>query len=412
MKTVYILLILTVTAAGDTLTLGDALKRALAHNHHIGIARHEARAAQLRNHAAVHTFLPSVSAGARAGTNRQYPAPVQERSGTVRGGVYLDWTLFDGFKMFYENESANLQEDIQQKKSRRAVEETVLDVCSRFYRYAHAAALTAIAHTQIERTANLLQQRQNGYDRGAVPRGDLLAMQVQLNSDSSRLATARLDSMKAAHELNTALGREPDHDLRLRIAPESQLLHRDLAWWLQKARQENRDVQITRSTLRNAHLQEEITKAAYRPNIRLSSSAEQSLSPGDYTELSASVQLNIPLYDGHVRSREIDAAAAQTAILQLQQKQQRLSLTAAVTTLWQEYQNARDQLTFEEDAVALAKENLRLRTQEYELGSGDSPALRKAQIDLLEARSRRESARYEGRILALKIKYTAGQLQF
>jgi len=147
MRTLYIILLLAVCsvskAQNNVLTQDDAIKTALKNNFDILIARNDADIARLNNTPGNAGMRPTVNingSGAydynnvyqklSSGTINKYPS---QSSTTIGANTELNWTLFDGGKMFVTKNKLNEIQALGDLQFQAKVLETTYNVIAAYY---------------------------------------------------------------------------------------------------------------------------------------------------------------------------------------------------------------------------------------------------------------------------------------
>jgi len=236
---------------------------------------------------------------------------------------------------------------------------------------------------------------------GAVPRADVMRAKVEV-------ANARLAYVQRAGEvavaradLNAALGRPAEMPLRV-AAPATAAVTpvaaaRDLALTQAAARPELRAAEEKVAAGRAALA---AAQAAWRPKLRADASGgwrDDECAPED-EDWSVGVSFALPVFDGWLRDRQCDQAAA--VLAQAEAERDRLALTVR-----QEICSAQAQCGTADEAAAAsavlaadARESLRLARERYAAGAGTINDLLDAQTNLAAAELAQAGAEFQRQI--------------
>ncbi len=189
-----------VTQAQELLTLQEAVRLALQNNYDIRISANNLEIN--RNDVTLGNagFLPVV--GAEFSNTNSIENTRQDRTdGTVREGngvkssgtrygVALDWTVFNGFKMFTRYEQLKTLRDLGEENLRLAMLTQTADVVTLYYDLAQQQqqlqsydTILAISRLRV----NLAQAR---FEIGRASRLEVLNARVDYNTDTTNLALA------------------------------------------------------------------------------------------------------------------------------------------------------------------------------------------------------------------------------
>src|SRR5690606_9466167 len=167
-------------------------------------------------------MLPTVSAdvSAAAGIQNTTQTLLDGETRSVRNGeshssaygVSLDWTIFDGMRMFTRYEQLKAFRALGEANLQASILNTVYEVVSNYFNLVHQKQLIAATQTALELSAFRLQTAQNQYQIGRASKLEVLAARVDLNTDTTNLLRQR-DLYNSAHvRLNELLGRAVDTD--------------------------------------------------------------------------------------------------------------------------------------------------------------------------------------------------------
>lgn len=127
---------------------------------------------------------------------------------------------------------------------------------------------------------------------------------------------------------------------------------------------------------------------------------------------SASLTMTLPLFNGFRSS-----IAHQNARIALQNSQVRLEqavieLEGLVGDTWDAYRNSLDILDFQQKNLETAELNFRRTNELYVLGQATNTMFREAQLNLISARQAIAGARYEAKLLEIRLMRIGGFLVF
>lgn len=402
----------------DTLTVAQAIQIGLEHNFGIRIARNDAAGADNTRALKAGGLLPSLAATASSAyttTKTDAPATMPGGSGSdgwsTSAGASLSWTLFDGFRMFYAFRQVEQQAQLGETASRQTIESSVVEIASAFYGLVSARSLLDAAREQLQISRRTLQRVKAQHEYGRASRRQLLSARVQVNADSSAVHARELDAITAHHTLNVLLGRGPDTDLQVSSDTIAVVPEHDADYWSTQAAQHNAGLQLTDIQRNIAASQAAIARAAFWPVLAANGSYTYTWSDVNSSRASAGFTLTLPILQGFSRLVTARNARLNEESADLTYQQQALSLQAFVYQQWERLQNACQSVSFEQDAVALASESLTIAEEEHRLGRISDTELREAQLALLNARVRLESAVFQSKLVEMQVRQLGGKLR-
>jgi len=405
----------------DTLTVAQAVQIALERNYGIRIARNEEAKAGNTRKLKVGALLPSASAtGSLSYSNTDYPSSTSmpRTPGGVSGGedisasagVSLGWTLFDGFKMWHSRVRIEQQAQLGEQNSRHSIESSVVQVIAAYYELVSSHALLAAAAEQLAISQSQLQRTRAQYEYAQATRRDLLNQRVRVNTDSAAVAARELDTLRARHALNVALGRVPDAPVSVIPDTTTVVPDRDAAYWYELAAEHNAGLSIAAIRKNVARSQAAIAAASFWPVVKASGSYTYAWGDNEHSRASAALSVTIPIFTGFTRLTTLQNSRLDLDNAKLTYEQTQHELRAMVHEQWNVLVNACNQVSFEREAVRLARESLEMSEEQYRLGHLTDVQFREAQLALLNARVRLQSAVYQSKLAIKQIEQLAGTL--
>ncbi|MCL4504051.1 MAG: TolC family protein [Deltaproteobacteria bacterium] len=380
-------------AASQPLTLGEAMFLALKHNPGLKAAGMTVETAEADLAKARARFLPKVNFGEtynfsdnptqvfmnklnqRVFTqqdflldNLNFPKPF----GNFRTGLTMSQPLFQAGEAYLGYKQAQLGREMAGAIVLSARQQLLFQVTQAYYGLQLAQENLAVVKKARATAAEHVKIAQSRFRSGAVVQADVLSAQVHLAKITQEQMTAASQVEIAQSALGTVLGVPEAGSRPLAAAPrEPAALPKELAD-LQRIAQEKRP-DLKRLTLAARSAQEEVTKARLNYLPRLNVVAEYDVdqrrlfgtNADSYTVMAL---LNFNLFNGLAdlaRVRESRAKEAQARDLKQEMEDRvRHQVTETILNL----KTARKRLQVAKDAVAQARESLRLIRLRYETG--------------------------------------------
>jgi outer membrane protein len=378
------------------LTLDQAVAVALAHQPQLRAARAQTRAARARVDQATAPLLPQATAladysragGAGAAAGDAWSA-----------GVAGSQLLFDFGSSWLSRSAARSSARGQEESERDVAQAVLLGVRSAWFTAAAARDLVAVARETVANREAHLVQIQGFVEVGTRPeidlaqaRSDLASARVLLINQTNALATslARLNQAMGVaagtdYELAaTAFPPVPGEEGPLEPLVAEALARRpDLA-----ALEHDREAQ--RATVRSLW-------ASFAPSLAVTGRYGGSgAAPGELTESwSAGLTLTWPLLSGGRTRGQVREADATLDVLGAQADSARLDVRLAVEQAWLSVKSAKASVEATADALANARERLRLAEARYQAGLGSGIELDDAQVAETTAAAQQVQARFD-----------------
>lgn len=415
------------TTAQTILTKAQAVQITLENNYDIEIAKNNVEVAQNNTSRELNGYLPTVNANAginsRLGGSSQTFSNGNENTTSNafnwgnNAGVQANYTLIDKTRDLAVNqleEVANLT-DLQ---LRQTIENNVLAVFNNYYEVARLAQNAGVLEQTIDLSKQRLQRAQYQYDYGQGIRLNVLNAEVDIQRDSINLLNLKNQLANAKRNLNVAMGRSTTTDFVVdTLVTYNQTLN--LEQLIQAAKDNNILVQVLNQNLAVSALDFDIIESSKKPTLGANASYDFSFSDnaaGSFIDisnsrgLSAGVTLSWNLYDGGRRKLQTQNAKINVDNQLIQKEQIQQQLERDVINAWESYQNALFILRAEEKNLRINRLNFERTEEQFKVGQVTSVEFRQAQLNLLNAATSLNSAKFDAKVIEIQLLQLSGQL--
>ncbi|MFZ4414108.1 MAG: TolC family protein [Bacteroidales bacterium] len=223
MKTFFIVFFLTIFSFADAqsiLTADDAVRIALKNNYGILIARNDAAILKTNNTAGNAGMLPNVavvgngtydlnnlSQSYSGGTENNYTAL---SSTFVNVGTELNWTIFDGGKMFITKNKLNEMQALGELQFKDKVLQTQYDVIAAYYEVVRQKQQLTSINEIINYNTELVKILQVSFEAGSLLKTNLLQAKIDLNVYMENSINQEYTIDAAKKNLNQLMGSNTD----------------------------------------------------------------------------------------------------------------------------------------------------------------------------------------------------------
>lgn len=433
--TTLLLIVLLITGLNSSaqrmLSLQEAIATALQNNYDIQLSRNDSLVAALDYSYRNAVFLPVLNANASTTWNsnnqRQTLADGSKRqqngirSHNSAASLALNWTLFDGLKMFATRDKAAELITLGSLGVKDQVVNTVAGVINTYYNIVRQKQQLKAVEEQISLNEERVKLAQYKLDIGTGIKPDLLQSKVDLNAQkalklqqqtlieqlkeqlnqSMNVATGTAIEVSDSIPLNTSIGLG-DIQIDIEKTNPSLLIAQ-------------KNIDISKLTLKE-------TKADLWPTLQFNSAYNYSrtdnktvinpFSPlfNQQNGLNYGFTAAIPIFNRFNTKRLIRQAQLNINYQQLFFENQRSLLNLSVVNGFKNYEQQKKALDLEEDNILLAKENVDIVFQTYRLGAATLVQLREAQISLSDAYNRLIAARYNTKLAETELMRLKGDL--
>ena len=198
-----------------SLTLNEAIATSLQNNYDIQLFRNDSSLAALDYAYANYALLPRLSANSGLAFNNNNQRQVLAdgtkresngiRSNNVSASLNLDWTLFDGFRMFIARDRLNTLVELGELQIKGQVITTVAEVMRLYYDVVRQEQQLRAIEEQIALSEERLKIAQYKFDIGTGAKPDVLQAQIDLNGQRSAALTQQTAINKTKELLNQLL---------------------------------------------------------------------------------------------------------------------------------------------------------------------------------------------------------------
>ena len=415
--------------AQEILKLEDAVKIALENNYDIKIAKNNLKIDETNSTAGNAGMFPTISANV-VNNNSILNTTQTQASGEERTldnarnlnltyGVGLDWTIFDGMRMFARREQLKVLQKQGEAELKLAILTKVSDVYTTYYDLVQQQQQIKALDTAIVISNQRLTTAQNRYSIGKAAKLEVLNAQVDLNTDvSSRLKQIEL-YQNSKIRLNEILARDTKSEFKVEdeITIDASLKYDEL-----KSLSEKQNPQLQAQILEknNAELQLKQVKAGRYPTVRINSGynfTRSEASLGFVTQSSGrgfvyGINASVPIFDGFNQNRNEKVAKLQVENVENTINQQKIALESQLGMAYQSYLTNLELTKVEEKNSEIAKQNLDITLAKFKIGTITPIEYRTAQLNYVNALLRYSNAQFQTKLYEITLKELSGTLGF
>jgi outer membrane protein TolC len=427
----FILIFFCVTNsnAQEILTIENAVKTALQNNYEIKIASNNLDIDKTNVAQGNAGMLPTITAtivdnNRIQNTSQTLASGVTNslknaKNNSLNYGVGLDWTIFDGLKMFAKYDQLKELQKFGEAQLKSTILTKIGDVITTYYDLVQQQQqLSAIDSTIIISTQRL-DLAQNRFTIGKASKLEVLNAQVDLNTDKVNFLRQKESYANTKIALNQILAQDSKMDFKVinAINVDTKL---SLAELTDLALKQNPQLQSLIIFQKVSELQLKQIKGNRYPTVNVNTGynlAETEASLGFATHSSAkgfnygfSASLNV--FDGFSQKRNEKIAKIEIENSKMAIEQQNLSLHSQLATSFQTYQTNLELIDLEEKNEAIAKQNLSITLDKFRIGTITTLEFRAAQLNYVNAKVRYSNAQFEAKLSEIALKELAGNITF
>ncbi|WDO13221.1 TolC family protein [Flavobacterium sp. WW92] len=413
--------------AQELLTVEDAVKIALENNYEIKIASNDLKIDQQNVSLANAGVLPQLNATVTDNNSildtkqTQSDGSERELNGArnmnLTYGVALNWTIFDGLRMFARYDQLKELEKLGDAELKLAIFTKVSDVITTYYDLVQQQQQLKALDTAIVISNLRISTADNRYKIGKASKLEVLNAQVDLNTDTTALLRQKELYANTKIFLNEILARDVKTDFSVvdEVTIDETLLLPEL---MTLAEKQNPQLQSQIINKRISELQLKQVKANRYPTVNITSGynftrTEASLgfttqSTGQGFTYGINATMNI--FNGGLQNRNERVAKIQVENSKIVIEQQLKMLESQLSSAYQTYLTNLQLTKLEAKNEDIAKENLDITLAKFKIGTIAPLEFREAQLNYVNAKVRNSNAQYAAKVSEINLKELAGNL--
>jgi len=434
MKRIGLLIILfpaLATGQQKMLTLEEAVATALQNNYNILLAKNDSASAAIDYSYKNAGFIPRLNGNIGTVWNNNDQKQIlsdgtkRESSGlksnNITAQLALNWTLFDGLKMFATRDKVEQFVKLGELGIKNNIVNTVASVISTYYNIVRQKQQLRAIEEQMSLSEERVKLAQYRLDIGVGAKPDVLQGKVDLNAQKAARLKQQTLIEQLKEELNQAMNIRPasGYDVSDSIPLNTGIALGDVQNSIESS---NPSLLIAKKNIDIAGLTLKERKAERFPVVAFNSAYNFNRNKNQTVLNTFSTLFNrtkgfnygltatIPILNNFNNRRLIQQAQLDIKYQQLVYDNQKSLINLSVINAFKDYEQQKKALELEEENILLAKENVSIIFQVYKLGSTTYIQLREAQKSLEDAYNRLIAARYNTKLAETELLRLKGDL--
>lgn len=418
-------------SAQNILTVQQAITATLENNYDIQLLRNDSAAYALDQSYTNAAFLPRLNATSgllfnnnnqkqefNDGTKRESNGV---RSSNISGAVQLNWTVFDGFKMFATRDKLAEFVLLGELSIKNQMQTSIAAVINTYYNIVRQKQQLKAIEEQMGINEEQVKLAEKKISVGLGAKPELLMGKVDLNAQKA----AQLKQQTLIDQLKEELNQLMNVALNTRyevadsIPFAEDILLDDMMNGIETSNPQllltQKNIDITKLTLKER-------KAERFPVVNLNSAYNYSKTDNKkvvnpFTPLfnrnngfNYGVSTTIPILNGFNTRRQIQQTQLEIDWLHLSYQNQKAKIDLGIINAYKDYELQKKTLALEEDNILLAKENVSISIERLRLGISTYLELRETQKSLELAYDRLIAARYNTKLAETALLLLKGDL--
>ena len=409
------------------LSLEDAIVTGLEKNYSILISKNNNEIAKNNNTVGNAGLLPSVGVSSSA-----RKSIISSETDLVAGGVTkndnagttslalgatLNWTLFDGFRMFIQKDKLGLLQKQGETSTRVTIENTLSEIIVTYYSIIQNKNRLKVLQDAINFSNKRKELIMRKFQIGSASELAYLQSLTDLNADSSAFLRQQVTLKNAKADLNYLLVADASYDyevsdtITFMVLPDYKTLVSSLSL-------SNGSIELANQNSEIAHLNYKLTHAPKYPQV--SFFTDYSFNRSNYNFGSTSsyknngpvigLSLSYSVFDGFNRRRNSANALIQNETNKIQLQQVTRDIEAQVFQLYNNYQTNMKLVKFESENLKNIRQNTFIAFEKYRLGEMSDIDLRLFQIKQLEAENSLLLAQFQAKQVETELLRISGKI--
>lgn len=406
MKKISLIAMLTVVGmfgfAQTSLSLFDAIQKALENNYDIRIQKMEESVAGLNNNWGTAGRYPTISLSGNSNNKADFNQTDNYEQFQLLGGVTLNWTIFDGFRANITKQKLDELENLTKGYTAILVEGTLQSIITSYYQVLLENETLNVYRENEQLSNDRMNYQQMRKEIGNAISYEVLQAQNAYLADKAAVLLQEANLKAAMRELIYLMGEETG-DYHLSEKLEMEIENFDIEILTNAMLQNNKN-------LKNQYINQTLTEKAtalarssYYPKLSLSTGAQlskvnQYSNTSDLNYSSSNIfgnfSLSYNLFNGGVRKRALQIAKIDEEINNVDIEAMKVSLKNQLMNLYDYYQARKGMYKLAEERLNVARINLDISDQKLKAGTINSFNYRDVQLSYQGAAIDRLNAIY------------------
>jgi outer membrane protein len=410
----------THSVAQDTLTVEKAIATALNNNYDILLSREDSASAAISYEYRNAVFLPTINASStvlftsNAQTSKFTDGTERNRTGlkasNVNAAMNLNWTLFDGLRMFILRDRLDVAVMQGSLTIRNQLVNTVSDVIKTYYDIVRQRQLLRAVEELMTLSSDRLRLAQYKLDIGVGVKPDVLQAQIDYNSQRAAQINQLSIIDQRKQELNRLMNvpQNINYEVTDTIYVQTDLI---LGALLNNLAETSPALQLARTNVDVARLDVREAKALRYPTVSFLSTYSFARSNNNSVVnpvaqplfsqnrgINYGLTASIPIFNRFTVRQQIRQAELAVNYRQLQYENQQSIINTDILNNYRTYLAQREIVAVNDSNVVLARENLSIERERYRLGATTFIELRQAEENLANSVAQSITTRYNLKI--------------
>ena len=408
--------------AQKLITVDNAVGIALKNNYDILVSRNDADIDKMNNTAGNAGMLPAVAVNGsdNYSVNNSF---IKQFSGSeisssnastnaINTSVQLNWTVYDGGKMFVTKNKLNEIEALGGLQYRNQVEQTVYDVVVAYFNVVKQQQQLVSINKVILYNQERVTILQTSFNAGSSAKNNLLQAKIDLNVSKENSITQQSIIISSKRNLNQILSLNIDSTAYGVIDSIPLTYKPDKADLINKIYTNNTNILTFQKEIDIARLSVDEFKANRLPKVNFNTSYNfQYTSNSSGTTLLSRYygpqvggSISIPIFQGGNLNRLISTSKIQLESAQYNLENSKIQVNTLLQNALTDFENQEHLLAIEKENTELVKENLEISMQRLRYGQTTALEVRQAQQSYEDSFTRLINFKYNLKVAETRLR--------
>ena len=420
-----------IARAQNKLSIEQAIATALENNYNIQLVKNDSASFALDNSYAKAAFLPRINAISNLQFNNNNQSQTfldgtkrgsdGVKSNNINAAVQLNWTLFDGFKMFATKDKLAEFVQLGSINIRNQIVSSIALITNNYYNIVRQKQLLKAIEEQMSVNEERLKIAEQKLSVGLGAKPELLQAKVDLNAQRA----SRMKQLTLIEQLKEQLNQLMNVKLNTTYDVEDEIVFKHniiLSEIMTVAEKENPTLLATKKNLEISKLTLKERKADLYPTLSFNSAYNYSKTDNKTvvnpfqplfsrnSGYNYGFGISVPILNGFNVKRQIQQAQLDIEYLNLSYLNQKAQIDVSIVNAYKDYELQKKMLALEEENILLAKENVFIAVERLRLGVSTFIELRETQKSLELAYDRLIAARYNTKLAETELLRLKGEI--
>lgn len=407
--------------AQEVMTPEEAVAYAVSKNFDVVLAKNDAEVAKVLNNKASAGMLPKINLNTGDvfnlnNLNQKFASGQNVKQNWVavnslNAGVSMDWTIFDGMKMFATKDRLAALQSLGEIQLKNQIQDVAAQTLNAYYNIVRQKQQIKAAKELIGISEERVNLSQKKLDVGYSDKTPLLQAKVDLSAQQINILKQETLLEQAKINLNQIIGRNADEpfdvidNIEVNYQPNLQTI-RDTTTstnYLLAAAKKNIEIaQFQRKEI-NAQRLPQINFTSGYNFVQNNNKAGFQLFNRVYGP-SVGVSAKIPIFNGGMVKKDLQAASINIAKQQIQYDKLKHDIDAGIVNAYKDFELSEKMLQLNEENVQIAAENVQITMERYRLNQSTSLDIKQAQSSYEDALYNVILARYNSKVAEIELK--------